>query len=208
MNLISIAYKATRRLLRSINSSVDTAFTNIYLKANNVSTGRSFKTNGRPVIDVWSGGTMSIGDFFSMNNGPRHNPIGRQQRCIFIVASGAKLSIGNHVGVSSVAIVCHKGIAIGDHVKIGGNVVIYDTDFHSLNRWKRSDPGLDRGNTKKATVSIGDYVFIGAHSTILKGVTIGENAIIGAGSVVTRDVPANEIWGGNPARFIKRLPDE
>jgi acetyltransferase-like isoleucine patch superfamily enzyme len=57
--------------------------------------------------------------------------------------------------------------------------------------------------TKMDSIKIGNNVFIGAHSTILKGVTIGENAIVGACSVVTKSIPANQIWGGNPARFIK-----
>lgn len=55
-------------------------------------------------------------------------------------------------------------------------------------------------------MTIGNDVFIGAHSTILKGVTIGDKAIIGAGSVVAKSVPAGEIWAGNPARFIGMAP--
>ena len=47
--------------------------------------------------------------------------------------------------------------------------------------------------------------FIGAHSTILKVVTIGENSIIGAGSVISKSIPANEIWAGNPVKFIKNI---
>ena len=54
-------------------------------------------------------------------------------------------------------------------------------------------------------VIIENSVFIGAQSIILKGVTIGKNSIIGAGSVVTKNVPANQIWAGNPARFIKNI---
>lgn len=50
-----------------------------------------------------------------------------------------------------------------------------------------------------------DDVFIGCRSIILKGVTIGARSIIAAGSVVTKDVPADEIWGGNPAQFIKKI---
>ena len=48
-------------------------------------------------------------------------------------------------------------------------------------------------------------MFIGGGSIILKGVTIGERAVVGAGTVVTKDIPAGEIWAGNPARFIRKL---
>ena len=57
----------------------------------------------------------------------------------------------------------------------------------------------------KAPVVIKDNAFIGAKVIVLKGVTIGENSIIGAGSVVTRSVPDNEIWAGNPAKFIRKV---
>ena len=67
------------------------------------------------------------------------------------------------------------------------------------------DRNQDIKNTKKAPVIINDNVFIGAHSTILKGVTVGENSIVGACSVVSRDIPKNEIWAGNPARFIRKI---
>lgn len=52
-------------------------------------------------------------------------------------------------------------------------------------------------------VHIGNHVWVGMNATIMKGVTIGDNAIIAAGALVTKDVPAGEIWGGVPARFIK-----
>lgn len=54
-------------------------------------------------------------------------------------------------------------------------------------------------------VCISENAFIGAHSTILKGVTIGTNSIVGACSVVTKDIPSNEVWAGNPARFIRTV---
>ena len=63
--------------------------------------------------------------------------------------------------------------------------------------------GLDFVNKKNAPIIVKDNVFIGANATLLKGITIGENTIIGACSVVTKNVPANQIWAGNPAKFIK-----
>ena len=66
----------------------------------------------------------------------------------------------------------------------------------------RKDVTSDRANRVTRPVLIGDNVFIGAQSIILKGVTIGENAIIGAGSVVTQDVPANAIAAGNPCKVV------
>lgn len=56
----------------------------------------------------------------------------------------------------------------------------------------------------RGNVVIKRYAYIGANTVICKPVTIGEGAVIGASSVVTKDVPAYEIWAGNPARFIKK----
>jgi len=175
----------------------------ILFKAFNVQYS-SFKSNGVPIIRVSNGGTISIGGLFKMNNGYHGNLIGRQQPCIFNVSKGT-LTIGNNVGISSSAIVCHNQIRIGDNVKLGGNVVIYDTDFHSLNFEDRISIPEVKNNIKTSPVNIGNNVFIGANSTVLKGVSIGENSIIGAGSVVTKNIPANEIWGGNPIVYIKSL---
>lgn len=55
-----------------------------------------------------------------------------------------------------------------------------------------------------APITIEDHAFIGAHSIILKGVTIGKCSIVGAGSVVTHNIPEHEIWAGNPAKFIRK----
>jgi acetyltransferase-like isoleucine patch superfamily enzyme len=66
----------------------------------------------------------------------------------------------------------------------------------------RPDPDI-----RTAPVVIGRGAFIGTCSIILKGVTIGEYSVIAAGSVVVTSVPDGEIWGGNPAKFIKRLED-
>lgn len=86
-------------------------------------------------------------------------------------------------------------IHIGDHVHIteGCTILAHYLDVEQQGiHWNNGD------------VFIGDYSFIGAHSIICKPCRIGKNVIVGAGSVVTKDIPDNEIWAGNPARFIKR----
>ena len=62
-------------------------------------------------------------------------------------------------------------------------------------------------DNKDIAVHIKEYAFIGAHTIICKPVTIGRGAIVVAGSVITKDIPDNEIWAGNPARLIRKRPD-
>jgi acetyltransferase-like isoleucine patch superfamily enzyme len=165
---------------------------------------KEFKTNGVPKVFINITGKCTIDSNLRINNCLKANPIGRIGPCCFVVWRGACLRIGKNVGMTSTTIVCSRSIEIGDYVMIGGNVVIYDTDFHSLNykdRQLSEDAGL---NVKSNPVVIKSNSFIGAHSTILKGVTIGENSIIGACSVVTKNIPDNEIWAGNPIRFIRK----
>lgn len=163
----------------------------------------SFISRGVPYVAVYKNGLFKIGKNFRMNNAFESYVIGRQQKCIFVVKG--KLTIGDNVGMSSSAIVCHNSVTIGNSVLIGGNTVIYDTDFHSLDYRDRIAIPEVFSNVKTAPVTIGNNVFIGGHSTILKGVSIGDNSVIGAGSVLTKSVPANEIWAGNPAVKIKSI---
>lgn len=89
-------------------------------------------------------------------------------------------------------------VRIGDNCLLGPNVGIYTTG-HNINP-------IDRHKTGHAKpITIGRNVWIGGHSAILGGVTIGDNSIIAAGSVVLKDVPANTIYGGNPAKKIKDI---
>ncbi len=87
------------------------------------------------------------------------------------------------------------GIRIEDNVFIGPNVTFTNDKYP---RSKQYPERFDNTVVKKGAS-------IGANSTILGGVTIGENAMIGAGSVVTKDVPANTLWFGNPAKRQKDL---
>jgi len=158
--------------------------------------------NGRLMIT--GKGKLIFGQNVKINSSRKSNHIGEANRTIFKIKNKeAIISIGNNTGISNSAFVCRKRIIIGDYVKIGGGVKIYDSDAHSLNYNKRMDSNTDIMIKKEVVLK--NHCFIGAYSIILKGVTIGEKSIIGAGSVVTKNIPDGEIWAGNPAKFIKKL---
>jgi len=204
--VLTYIFKAFRKFFFKIKTITDLVICIILFYLNNAKV-KNMSSVGIPYISIALGGKCTIDTDFKMNNGLTGNPIGRPQRCVFFVDKGAILRIGKNVGISSTALVAHKSIIIGDNVKIGGGVCIYDTDFHSLDSIIRKNVSLDLNSKQKNPVVIKNNVFIGAHSTILKGVTIGENSIIGACSVVTKNIPDNEIWAGNPASLIKRLTE-
>lgn len=110
------------------------------------------------------------------------------------VNKGAALSLGSGYINHNLSLSCFESIRIGNGVVISENVCIRDSDDHTIT-----------GSTKPMTqpIAIGDHVWIGMNVTILKGVTIGNGAIIAAGAVVTKDVPANALVGGVPAKVIK-----
>jgi acetyltransferase-like isoleucine patch superfamily enzyme len=135
-----------------------------------------------------------------------YNPAGVNRMCSLRVEEKGRLKIGDHVGFSGVSIVATESIEIGEYCMVGANVSIWDTDFHPLEWVLRRQNSC--ANTRHKGIHIGNDVFLGAGSIILKGVTIGDRAIIGAGSVVRGDIPADEVWAGNPAIFIRKLGDE
>lgn len=125
-----------------------------------------------------------------------HLPMRGQWRPVFAKWGGVQVLgkhcfIGRGVHFDSVA---PNLITIGKHVHIteGCTILTHYLDTNSSGiHWRFGK------------VQIEDNVFIGTNTIICKPCSIGENVIIGAGSVVTKDIPANEIWGGNPAHFIK-----
>lgn len=127
---------------------------------------------------------------------------------IFHIGAGATLKIGNNSGINNASISCYNSITIGDYVKIGTGSRIMDTNWHSINWWERMNPATDMTNGQTAPVTIGNHVWLGANVLVMKGVTIGDRSVVSAGSIVTKDIPAGEVWGGNPAKFLKKLKEQ
>jgi len=196
-----LLYKAINELLKK-NSLI---FSNLYCKFVFWGNGVTYKNIicfGYPYIHVSMDAKCIIGENFKINNGAKFSDAGINGKCRIEVRDKAILTIGNNVGISDVTITCHENITIGNNVIIGVGTQIRDTDNHSLNSadWLN---GLDWKNKKTKSIEIFDNVFIGSNCIILKGVVIGKNSVVAAGSVVTKNIPSNEIWGGNPSSFIK-----
>jgi acetyltransferase-like isoleucine patch superfamily enzyme len=169
--------------------------------------GGNFRSSGLIRIKARATGSIVLGDHVRLLAHWRSNRVGLTGPVILQTWEGGYIEIGDSTGASSVVISSRSGVRIGRHCNIGGNVRVFDHDFHALDAETRRGPrGCDDCSTKPVT--IGDDVFIGAHSIILKGVTIGDRAVIGAGSVVTKDVPADCIAAGNPAVVVKGRADE
>lgn len=124
-------------------------------------------------------------------------PMKGQLRCIFYKLGGVDM-LDNQAYIGRGVIfdtICPQNIHISKyaHITVGVTILTHYliTDNTGI-KWRYGH------------VYIGERTFIGANSIICKDVRIGNNCIIGAGSVVTKDIPDNEIWAGNPAKFIKK----
>lgn len=168
-----------------------------------VQLGKNVTAHGPVGLIRWPGAEISIGKNVSIISSWR-----RSTACslafptrLRVFGPGAKIIIDSDTQLSGTSITARSTtIKIGRQVLIAPNCIITDSDFHAP--WPPEQRAHNPGIENDAPVTIGDYVWIGMHSIILKGVSIGAGAIIGAGSVVTRDIPANCVACGVPARVI------
>ncbi|MDE7378952.1 MAG: sugar O-acetyltransferase [Paraprevotella sp.] len=116
----------------------------------------------------------------------------------FYTDFGKNITVGKDVFINACChFQDHGGVTLGDGCQIGHNVV-----FATLNHELHPEA---RQTTVPAPIVLGRNVWVGANATLLQGVTIGDNAVVAAGAVVTKDVAANTIVGGIPAKFIKNI---
>ena len=119
----------------------------------------------------------------------------------FYTDFGKNIEVGENVFINACChFQDHGGITIGNGCQIGHNVV-----FATLNHFLEPEK---RKMTYSAPIVLGKNVWVGSNATILQGVTIGDNSVIGAGAVVTKDVPADSVAVGVPAKVVKAISME
>lgn len=133
---------------------------------------------------------------------------------VLVTQDNGKIVVGDFTTIRYDSIVGSlEQIEIGSHCMISNRVTIYDNNNHPTDA-KTREKMCESGFTSElwkwrysahSPIKIGDNVWIGEKSTILKGVTIGAGAVVACNSVVTHDVEANTIVAGNPARLVKKL---
>ena len=160
---------------------------------------------GPVILGRWPGSRISIGRGCSLISSSRRATAATLYAPVRLrtFAPSARIELAEGVQLSGTAITARScAITIGKDTMVGPNCVITDSDFHA--HWpaetRHNEPAfeLDRA------VTIGNNVWIGMNSLILKGVSIGDGSIIAAGSVVVRDVPAGCIAAGVPARVVRQ----
>jgi acetyltransferase-like isoleucine patch superfamily enzyme len=159
--------------------------TQFYLR--NVKKGSGVVCTQKPSLQIE--GRLTIG-----NNVRIWSSIHQTRLSVF---RGAELNIGRGTYINGARISAKYQINIGNHCTIAPEVLIMDSDFHNMNDHSRE--GISQ------PINIHNHVWIATRATILKGITIGEHSVVAAGAVVTKDVPAYSVVGGNPARVIKQL---
>lgn len=153
-------------------------------------------------------GWVLCGNNVVLNSDSKHSNTNLTTRVKFVLGYEGKITIGDNCDLNGVCIVSYKSITVGSCCQFASSTMIADTDFHPTDNAERyrqmiGEP-FDYDKVKKGEIVIGNNVWVGWGSIILKGAKIGNNCIVAAGSVVLKgDYPDNSIIAGNPARVVK-----
>jgi acetyltransferase-like isoleucine patch superfamily enzyme len=162
--------------------------------------GKNLEVDGKLIMRIHRRGAIELGDNVRITSRFMANLVGMTNPTVFHCIGDGSITFGNNSGCSAAILSSQSRIEIGNHVKIGANVRIFDHDYHSLDFLERRDPAADRLGRRTAPIVIGNDVFIGTNAIVLKGVAIGDRSIIGAGAVVSiKNIPADSLVVGNPA---------
>jgi acetyltransferase-like isoleucine patch superfamily enzyme len=188
--------------IQTIQMYSDTIWCRILAQMWGVHMGNSCKFHGIVDFRRYPGSVIKIGRSCRFRSAFRSNMIGINHQCgISTHHKSAEISLGENCGFSGVIIGAAKSIVLGNRVLCGANVTITDFDWHSVNPNQREKGAFDQAES----VRIGDNVWLGLNTLVLKGVEIGNNTMVGANSVVTSSLPENVLAAGVPAKVLRSL---
>jgi acetyltransferase-like isoleucine patch superfamily enzyme len=175
------------------------------LRSLGVLIGNNVRFYGMPIVGITKGSNIRIGDRVVLFSDSRFTALGVNHPVVLrTLRSDAQIVIGDDTGISGGSICAADFVEVGKECLLGANVVITDTDFHAVKPEGRRYNNISK-DIGTLPVKIEDNVFLGTGVVVLKGVCVGRNSVVGAMSVVSKSVGMNEIWAGNPARFIKAI---
>jgi carbonic anhydrase/acetyltransferase-like protein (isoleucine patch superfamily) len=174
------------------------------LAMSDVQVGAGVEAIGRPVIELARDSEITLAERVVLISKTRWTTLGVARPVILrTLRPGARIRIGAESGLSGATICAAVRIEVGARVLMGADTLIADTDFHPVDALpRRSAPERAAAS---APVRIGDDVFLGARTIVLKGVEIGAGTVVGAGSVVSGSLPSGVVAAGNPCRVLRPL---
>jgi len=172
-----------------------------FIYRRNLKLGKKVRIDFNTVISISRTGVLSIGDnsFIRSKSKGYHGGMPFNST-LLIDKENALIEIGRNVHINGAYIHCQRHISIGNYCVIAAGVNILDSNGHIVLSRNRTI-----GRDDPSAIIIGNNVWIGLNSIILKGTIIGDNSIVGAGSVVKGNFPENSIIKGNPAVIITNL---
>jgi acetyltransferase-like isoleucine patch superfamily enzyme len=177
----------------------------VRLRQLGVEQGDSIMCYGMPIVSMAPNSSIRIADRVVLTSHSAFTALGVSRPCVLrTMRPEARIEIAADTGCSGLTVCAAVSVIIGRECLIGADVLIADNDFHAINPVNRRYNRTESEIVAKPVV-IGDNVFIGARSMILKGVRIGDNSVIGAGSVVSSDIPSGVIAAGVPARVLRKI---
>lgn len=162
------------------------------LKGKRVQFGPGFIANGR--LQIKGPGQVIFG---ANVNAWAH----KEPNVLITYSPDVVIKIGDNTRLNGAGLMAACGITIGCNCLVGSAVIV-DTDFHSVNPDRRTNPDA---RVKSASITIGNNVWLAGQTAVLKGVTIGDNSVVGFRGVVASNVPPNVVVAGNPVQVVKQL---
>lgn len=192
-------FRTLRKLHISLSLLWGTTLTRCLCFLKGIQIGKNSKFYGKPRIHRNPHCIISIGNNCTFRSDLTNN-IGYKNKCILLAREeNSVIEIGDNSSFNGATVSSVEKVIIGKNVMIGYNALIIDSDGHPIDpelRVKHLAKGLSK------PIYIMDNVWIGANTTILKGVKIGENSVIGANSYITSNIPPNVVAAGNPCKVL------